>query len=642
MIRVLDKTVADKIAAGEVIDRPVSIVKELVENSLDAGASSITVEIKKGGKEYIRITDDGCGIDPDDTELAFRRHATSKIQTEDDLDSIRSLGFRGEALASICAVARVDMITKTEEAHAGRHVICEGSQIIKNGQTGCPEGTTITVRDLFYNVPARRKFLGTDGAESRRIVDLMSRIALAYPDVRFRLISGQKEAFSTTGRGSILDNICRIYGRDMGRDLVPVDLRRDDYLLRGFVSSPAVSTSSRSRQFFCVNGRVVSSKTVEQGLEKAYRERLFPGRFPVAFLFLQVPADQLDVNVHPTKKEIRFDDPFAVEDFITAAVEQALQQRQAIPAVDADRAKEAGPAVKAEEKTSEESGQEAGPSGREAGQSGQNAGLSGQEAGDAGTGPADAPAPSAEKKQVHKADLPSGDQVDIKNFLQSMRQESVLREPDRPDAPMISDPVRKEMKEQEDRLDIASLEIIGSVFNTYVITTDGECLYLIDQHAAHERIFYEKLLAQYHSRDKLQQEMLIPLQLSVSADVEAAEDTWIGYLRDMGYDIENFGSRMYIVRAVPAFGAPDEAERFLRQMLLELEQGPKVHSFAGLDRLIMRSCKSAIKGGDVMHPEELRALLTQLSQCERPWSCPHGRPTIVKLTRYDLERMFKR
>ncbi|MBQ9060023.1 MAG: DNA mismatch repair endonuclease MutL [Firmicutes bacterium] len=610
MIRVLDKSVADKIAAGEVIDRPVSIVKELVENSLDAGASSITVELKKGGKEYIRITDDGCGIDPDETELAFRRHATSKIEREEDLDSIRSLGFRGEALASICAVARVDMITKTEEAHAGRHVICEGSEILCNSQTGCPEGTTITVRDLFYNVPARKKFLGTDGAESRRIIDLMSRIALAYPDVRFRVINGQKEAFSTTGRGSILDNICRIYGRDIGRDLVPVDYSRDDYLLRGFVSSPGVSTSSRNRQFFCVNGRVVSSKTVEQGLEKSYRERLFPGRFPMAFLFLQVPADQLDVNVHPTKKEIRFDDPFAVEDFVSYAVEAALTQRQAIPAVDTDRAKEVRPA-----ETSEP----------------------------AESAPEEHAAPAAEHRTTSaETPMPSGEQVDIKNLLESMRQDSVLREPDRPDAPMISDPIREEMEEQADTLDISSLDIIGSVFNTYVITTDGECVYLIDQHAAHERIFYEKLLRQYHSSDKLQQEMLIPLQISVSADLESIEDSWIGYLRDMGYDIENFGGRMYIVRAVPAFADPEETERFLRQMLLELEQGPKIHSFAGLDRLIMRSCKSAIKGGDVMHPSELRALLTQLAACDRPWSCPHGRPTIVKLTRYDLERMFKR
>ena len=615
MIRVLDKAVADKIAAGEVIDRPVSIVKELVENSLDAGASSITVELKKGGKEYIRITDDGCGIDPDETELAFRRHATSKIETEDDLDSIRSLGFRGEALASICAVARVDMITKTEQAHAGRHVVCEGSEILKNVQTGCPEGTTITVRDLFYNVPARKKFLGTDGAESRRIIDLMSRIALAYPDVRFRVINGQKEAFSTTGRGSILDNICRIYGRDIGRDLVPVDHRRDDYLLRGFVSSPGVSTSSRNRQFFCVNGRVVSSKTVEQGLEKAYRERLFPGRFPVAFLFLQIPADQLDVNVHPTKKEIRFDDPFAVEDFIAEAVEAGLRQRQAIPAVDTDRAKpvegapeKAGEAPETAERSAEPTNRPEPPKGA----------------------PADGPESS------------SGEQVDIKNLLQTMRQDAVLKEPDTPDAPMISDPIREQMKEQENTLDIASLEVIGSVFNTYVITTDGVCVYLIDQHAAHERVFYEKLLAQYHSSDNLQQEMLIPLQISVSADVESAEDSWIGYLRDMGYDIENFGSRMYIVRAVPAFADPEETEQFLRQMLLELEQGPNVHSFAGLDRLIMRSCKSAIKGGDAMHPQELRSLLNQLAACERPWSCPHGRPTIVKLTRYDLERMFKR
>ncbi|MBQ9016433.1 MAG: DNA mismatch repair endonuclease MutL [Firmicutes bacterium] len=615
MIRVLDKAVADKIAAGEVIDRPVSIVKELVENSLDAGASSITVELRKGGKEYIRITDDGCGIDAEETELAFRRHATSKITSEEDLDSIRSLGFRGEALASICAVARVDMITKTGEAHAGRHVVCEGSEILRSAPTGCPEGTTITVRDLFYNVPARKKFLGTDGAESRRIIDLMSRIALAYPDVRFRLINGRQEVFSTTGRGSILDNICRIYGRDIGRDLVPVDVFREPYLLRGFVSSPGVSTSSRNRQFFCVNGRVVSSKTVEQGLEKAYRERLFPGRFPIAFLFLQIPADQLDVNVHPTKKEIRFDDPFAVEDFICESVASALEKSQAIPAAEADRAK---PAQEPPKPAAFQEPAEKEPAAEAA------------KAGD----PVD-PAPLAPEAS-------SGTQVDIKKLLQTMRQDAVLREPDAADAPMISDPVRKEMEQREERLDIASLEVIGSVFNTYIITTDGECVYLIDQHAAHERVFYERLLAQYHSSEKLQQEMLIPLQISVSAEVESAEESWIGYLRAMGYDIENFGGRVYLVRAVPAFGDPKESEAFLRQMLLELEQTPDVHSFAGLDRLIMRSCKSAVKGGDVLHPAEIRALLSQLAACDRPWSCPHGRPTIVRLSRYDLERMFKR
>ncbi len=612
MIRVLDKTVADKIAAGEVIDRPVSIVKELVENSLDADATSITVEIRKGGKEYLRITDDGCGIPAEETGLAFERHATSKIRTESDLDAIRSLGFRGEALASVCAVARVDMITKPAEAHVGTHVVAEGSEILQQAPTGCPDGTTITVKDLFYNVPARKKFLGSDGAEGRRIIDLMSRIALAYPDVRFRLINGGREVFATTGRGSILDNICRIYGRDLGRDLVSVDASADGMLLRGFVTSPGTSSSSRNRQFFCVNGRVVSSHTIERGLEKAYRERLFPGRFPIAFLFLQIPPDQLDVNVHPTKKEIRFDADAAVEDFITESVAGSLQAKEAIPAA------KAGHSLNQEE-----------------------------------------PEPEA-------AEQAASEQVDIKNLLQSLRQEaSMVREetilepgtgsdtglnPEKGSGPETGSAAAAPETAESSRpaepekqpLQIDALEVIGSVLNTYILATDGQSLCVIDQHAAHERVFYEKLLKQYHSEEKLQQEMLLPLQISVSAAVASAEEAWIGHLRKMGYDIEAFGNRTYIVRAMPAFADAAEAEGFLRQMLLELENKPDPHSFAGLDRLIMRSCKSAIKGGDVLHPEEIRALLTQLARCERPWSCPHGRPTIVRMTKYDLEKMFKR
>ena len=621
MIRVLEKHVADKIAAGEVIDRPVSIIKELVENSLDADARSVTVEITKGGKEYLRVSDDGCGIPADEAELAFLRHATSKIEREEDLDAISSLGFRGEALASICAVARVDMITRTRDAHTGRHLTAEGSEILSNTATGCPEGTTITVRDLFYNVPARRKFLASDGAESRRIIDLMSRIALAYPDVRFRLLSGRREIFQTTGRGNILDNIQRIYGRDITRDLVAVDASEKGMVLRGFVSTPAASVSARNRQFFCVNGRVVSSRTMERGLEKAYRERLFAGRFPIAFLFLSLPADQLDVNVHPTKKEIRFDSEFAVEDFITEAVTKAIAAKEAIPRAAAS----SGHTVQRQESP--------------------------------------VPKTSAEEvpeKPEHDADRDAetdsifsvpdqGSQVDIKNILETMRE----------DAQTEDTKVKEETAPYEGRegtgssasekqpaasqsLDIASLQVIGSVLNTYIVATDGEALYLIDQHAAHERIFYEKLLRQYHDSDKYRQEMLLPIQISVSAQVENAEDLWIGYLRDMGYDIENFGSRTYIVRAMPAFGDPAECEAFLRQMLLELEEKPDPRDFAGLDRLIMRSCKSAVKGGDVLHPSEIRALLSGLSACDTPWSCPHGRPTIVKMTRYDLEKMFKR
>ena len=633
MIRVLDKTVADKIAAGEVIDRPVSIVKELVENSLDADASAVTVELKGGGKEYIRVTDDGCGIPAEEAETAFLRHATSKIEEEKDLDAIRTLGFRGEALASICAVARVDMITKTADAHTGKHLIAEGSEIIRSSATGCPDGTTITVRDLFYNVPARKKFLGSDGGESRRITDLLSRIALAYPDVRFRLINGKQEVFRTTGKGNILDCITRVYGRDLAKDLVPVDAARDGLILRGFVSSPGTSASSRNRQFFCVNGRVVASKTMERGLEKAYRERLFPGRFPIAFLFLQMPPDQLDVNVHPTKKEIRFDDEFSVEDFISAAVTEALQQKLAIPQPEGGR-----PVAKIAEaaETAKTAETAVGSTGAQDSVQEQ---VPDTKPGTIGTAPAPASSDTSELAAESKAASPfsapqeEGQQMDLKNVLKDLRQkvgeETVSYDaPPAPDAPF--------------RLEIDQLEVIGSVFSTYIITTDGDSMYLIDQHAAHERVFYEMLLQQYHSQEKLQQTMLLPLQISVSAQTQQSEENWIGYLQEMGYDIENFGPRVYIVRSIPAFMDPAEGERFLRQMLLELDDKPDLHSFASLDRLITRSCKSAIKGGDKLDPAEITALLHRLAECRNPWSCPHGRPTIIRFTRYELERMFKR
>ena len=333
MIRILEKNIADKIAAGEVIDRPVSIVKELVENSIDAGASMITIEIHNGGKSYIRVTDNGCGIEDDQVELAFKRHATSKIINEKDLDSIETLGFRGEALASIAAVSRVELITKTSGAKTGRRVLTEGSEILENTAIGCPDGTTITVKDLFYNVPARQKFMSADASEARQIIDFASRIALSYPDVRFNVINGNKRAFTTAGKGNIKASIVNIYGADIGKDLIPVEKTSSGYTLKGYISSPGTSMSTRSRQIFCVNGRIISSSVLEHALDKAYKDRLFHGRFPIAFLFLAMPAEKLDVNIHPTKKEVRFDDNAEVEDFVQEAVIQSLQGKEGIPAV---------------------------------------------------------------------------------------------------------------------------------------------------------------------------------------------------------------------------------------------------------------------------------------------------------------------
>ena len=625
-IQVLDKSVADKIAAGEVVDRPVSIVKELVENAIDSGANSITVEIKGGGKEYIRITDNGCGIEADDVEVAFLRHATSKISSAHDLDAIMTLGFRGEALASIGAVARVEVITKTQDARMGRHVIVDGSRILSNEPIGCPDGTTITVKDLFFNVPARLKFLGSDGAESRRIIDLVSRVALAYPDIRIKLVSNNKPVFNTSGKGNILDNIVSIYGADIGKDLIPVSDDRGGNHIRGFVSNPGLSMSTRTRQIFCVNGRVVSSGILEKAVDRAYKERLFQGRFPVAFLFLAVPANKLDVNIHPTKKEVRFDDSAEIEDFVAEAITKALQAEEAVPEVRSDHVKE----------------------------------VPREQFEDPGRKP-------VEKPKLHeKPD--QGEQLDVKKLLSTMRDKAdslvKLSKENVPLHQMVKEDIAKydaakektAIEVENDQsvampaiqpprqkpFDMDDLNILGSLFNTYILASADDVFYMIDQHAAHERVFYEKLRGQYEASEKYSQQLMIPLNFNVSADVVATEEKWMPSVNAMGYDVEFFGNNTYLVREIPAFMEMKEAEDFLNDLFNQFSEKPDMNNPATIDKIIMRSCKSAIKGGDVLSSEEIKALMDQLKQCINPFSCPHGRPTFIRMSKYEIERMFKR
>lgn len=613
MIRVLDKKTADKIAAGEVIDRPVSIVKELVENSLDAGASSITIEIREGGRSYIRITDDGCGIEGDEAETAFLRHATSKITSEQDLETIGTLGFRGEALASICAVSRVEMITKRADAKAGKRLLVEGSSVLENSVCGCPDGTTITVKDLFFNVPARYKFLNSEGAEARRIIDFASRIALAYPDVRFSVINGSKNVFTTPGRGDIRAAIISVYGADIGNDLIPVDKTAEGFTLKGFVSGPGTSMPSRNRQVFCVNGRIVASGVMERALDRAYSERLFTGRFPVAFLFLAMPPEKLDVNIHPTKREIRFDDNGEVEDFVQMAVRDALMSQEAIPQIRSTGRKR--------EKT--ESGEQiifsrhslkTSPDSIKDGELSYN----GEE--------------TSERSKASETPR-TEEKVDINNILSNLRES-------RSSGTRVQDVVIPEEKPKP--FDFDSLELVGTLFNTYIAAQSGDVFYLIDQHAAHERVFYEKLMSLYNSRDKMMQQMLIPLSFSVSADVTASEDMWITGVTEMGYSVEYFGNNTYLVREIPAFMEQPEAESFLRDLFDEFAQKPDLTNRAVLEKIIRRSCKSAVKAGDVLSDEESRELFRQLKCCDNPFSCPHGRPTFIRMTRHEIERMFKR
>ncbi|MCQ2545173.1 MAG: DNA mismatch repair endonuclease MutL [Clostridia bacterium] len=593
MIKLLDKKTADKIAAGEVIDRPVSIIKELVENSLDAGASAITIEIKEGGKSYIRVTDNGSGIAEEDVETAFKRHATSKISDEKDLDSIETLGFRGEALASICAVSRVELITKKPGNRTGRRVVVEGSEILHNEATGCPDGTTITVKDLFFNTPARRKFLASDAAEARRVIDFASRIALSYPDVRFSVINSTKRVFTTSGKGNIHSNIANIYGTDISKDLIPVNLSEDGMTIRGFVSDPGNTLSGRSRQIFCVNGRIVSSKVIEKAIDKAYKERLFAGRFPIAFLFIAIPADKLDVNIHPTKKEIRFDDSVRVEDFIMKGISNALMGKESIPTIEIPTVKPVKPVQ--------------------------------------GT--------QLDIKNVIKEDTFEYEEkprkVDINNVLTTL-----LKSPDeKTETPVVEE---KSVEPATHPFEFDELTIIGAVFNTYIAAQDEDNFYLIDQHAAHERIFYEKLLKQYDSADKAVQELMIPLNFNVSADVGTSEESWIDDIRNMGYDIELFGNNVYIVRAIPAFMEMIEAEEFLNDLFNQFSEHPDLTNRSVLEKIIMRSCKSAVKAGDYLDMAEIQGLFNQLKSCSNPYSCPHGRPVFIKMSNYEIEKMFKR
>ena len=639
MIRILEKQVADKIAAGEVIDRPVSIIKELVENSIDAGATQITIEIRNGGKTYLRVTDNGCGIAAEDMETAFLRHATSKITSVKDLDAIGTLGFRGEALASICAVARVELISKTADAKMGRRVVTEGSEILANEGIGCPEGTTVTVRDLFYNLPARQKFLSSDNGESRRIIDIVSRIALAYGDIRFTLINGKKQVFTTRGKGNVFDSIVSVYGSDVGRDLLPVERTSGDLIVKGFVSVPSASAGSRSRQIFCVNGRVISSRILEKALDDAYKEKLFHGRFPVAFLFLYIPPEKLDVNIHPTKKEIRFDDDFEVHDFIVKAVRTALEAKESLPQVRGENLRQVR-----EQQAAENLVTAAKP------QASLQEVPEPEQCQDDEKRLAKAVLQVEEPRRSYQAEAAehlaaqgrefqkSGDQVDIKNVLSSLRTERQEQQKER----SFTEETGIRPEQQSGPFDFQDLQYLGSIFDTYIMACDADCFYLIDQHAAHERVFYEKLRHQYESTEKLSQTLMLPLQFHVAAHVSQSEEDWIDKVRAMGYAIEDFGNKTYIVREIPAFMEMEEAESFLRDLFQELEDRPDLTNQKVLDRIIMRSCKSAVKGGDHLEPAEIDALIRDLRNCVNPFSCPHGRPTFIRMTRYEIEKMFKR
>lgn len=623
VIRVLARDVSDKIAAGEVVERPLSIVKELVENSIDAGAGIITVEIKKGGKEYIRVTDNGCGIPREQVGLAFERYATSKIVTDDDLEHIQTLGFRGEALASIASVSQTEMLTKTAESRVGTRMVISASQVESIEDYACEDGTTIVIRDLFFNIPARRKFMKPDNSEASLVTDYVSRMALAYPDIRMRLISNGNILFATPGRGDLRNTIATVYDPALAKNLLDLDAAADDADMSvcGCVSKPSESKTSRRQQIFFVNGRWVKSKLMESALDEAYKDKLFEGRFPSAFIFLNVPAESLDVNIHPNKTDIRFYDEERVRNFLVNAVRSTLRSLDAAPSVadlmvskNVPQVYESAPAPTEDSK----------------------------------------PVSAAEKEEQYDAFFSELRSKQVRNEVPSTVSVIAPTSEAKECKTLFTDTGAEKTRGEQLTVDIivkadtperefffTSLDIVGQVFATYIIAKDEENMYIVDQHAAHERILYEKLISDFNNETASSQMLLIPQVINIPASLKLEAEERFEMLRGLGYAIEEFGPGEVVVKEVPSSMSLEEAEDFLTSVI-EAESLNRYSAQQKRDHLITRACKSAIKANDHMSMEEIKALFSGLDACENPYSCPHGRPSFIKISEYETERMFKR
>ena len=646
MIRILDEFIADKIAAGEVIERPLSIVKELIENSIDAGSSQIVIEIKNGGKSYIRVTDNGSGIVSDEIELAFERHATGKISKLSDLDHISTLGFRGEALASITAISRITVYSKTADSELGTKLKMQGGTTVSIEKTGMNTGTTMVVEDVFYNTPARRKFMKSDAAEATVIIDMIQKIAIYYSHIAFRLINNKQTVIATPGTGDILTTIQSIY--PSYRQLIEI---RGDYV-HGFISDPGSTKSNKRGQIFFVNGRYISSSTIEKGIVKGYGDRIFSGH-PICILFLEVNPETIDVNIHPNKKEIKFLHEEDIVKDIENAIKRVINSENTIPSAMGLRS----------EGTSD---------------------TKASSAVDITTSNAERFSSEIYQDNSLKSDEKST-QVDIKLFLASKTRVSDITDIYTPDGlaestqnytdtdsvkggfeetnhnnnasnaynndVKINDNVKDDaiIKKQIaikapniQTFDFDSLVYKGYLFDTYIIMQSTDIAYLIDQHAAHERIMYERFITMYNDSEHASQPMLMPFSIETSSDVYAAERFWMDDLARLGFDIDDFGNNTFIVRGIPTYMDRGEAEIFLHTYIEDTESRSDRGNTTVIDKLIMRSCKAAVKGNNKLSTMEIEELIEQLSNCVNPFSCPHGRPTFIRFTLSEISRAFKR
>ena len=595
MIHVLSDQLASQIAAGEVVERPSSVVKELVENSIDAGATAITIDIRGGGRQLIQVADNGSGIDAAEVETAFLRHATSKLTTADDLHAIRTLGFRGEALAAIAAVSQVTLVSRAREAATGTRLVLDGGHVVTREAAGAPAGTVIAVENLFYNVPARLKFLKSVTTEKRLIDEFVTRYALAYPAIRFRLSHDNRVTFQTTGNGSTADVLLAVYGPETVRQLLPVAPDETDerpVRVRGYVSDPALNWGNRNHIQLFVNGRAVRDNRLTFAVVQAYHTLLPVGRYPLGLLFLDLPPEDVDVNVHPAKVEVRFRDEGAMFSAVQREVRTVLLGTTP---------------------------------GR--GISGQWSVVSGQWSAGGGWRVAGGDRPGFESRD-DDGQRPAA-QLDIPWQLRPPAPEAA-------DGATVAPPASA-----ESRLPI--MRVVGQVGAAYIIAEGPEGLYLIDQHAAHERILFEQLLAQWRQRQVASQGLVAPATVYLSPSQADLVEEHAALLAGLGFDVEPFGPGAFQVRAVPALLGRADPAAALSAVVADLESAATPLQ-AQLEALALRRvCKSAaVKAGQTLSREEMEALIVQLELCETPHTCPHGRPTLIHLSAATLARQFGR
>ena len=675
-INVLDANTIDKIAAGEVVERPASVAKELVENALDAGSSAITVEIKDGGISFLRVTDNGSGIEASQVRQAFLRHATSKIASAEDLHTVTSLGFRGEALSSIGAVSKVELVTKTADSLTGIRYQSEGAKEVDFAEIGAPEGTTIIVRNLFFNTPVRRKFLKQPQTEGSYIVDLMEHLALSRPDVSFKLIVNNQVKFHTSGNGELKEVIYRIYGREVASNLVEIHAQTKGLIVTGYLGKPVLNRSNRNFENYYINGRYIKSHLLSKAIEDGYSQYLMQHKFPFVVLHFSIDTALVDVNVHPTKMDVRFTESKTIYDFVANAVSDALCKREMIPeAVLEPVSKE----------TKEEAANRFSPPKKEAvPEPFEKVHATQFRVAETAKYEAESPkmqdtlqntvwnklgkTPKKPSDGIKMQDNPSISNNNAEkplfeaNITQSEPEVEVSQEEDDffveapsenketivTDALPVPDtqkPVQmslfeEKMLTEENR---EAYRILGQIFDTYWLIAFKDKLYIVDQHAAHEKVKYERLVKQFKEKEIVSQNINPPIVVTLSGKETEVLSEYVSVFENLGFEIEDFGGNEYALRSVPAdlYGC-DEKSLFL-EVMDELSEGPVIKNLTVVEeKLASMACKAAVKGNNSLSMAEMQALIDELLTLDNPYNCPHGRPTIISMSKYEIEKKFKR